>query len=306
MILRTISEYRTFARCPLKRHFAYTLKLRPKKKNPKFAAGDSWHAAVAEFMKTGSEQAGLDAFDAVVNALPSEAWADEDVKDQLTRARALARAYADVYGRVGEGPTKYDVLATEKEFVIPFPVFENGTIRKSETIQLGGKIDQILRERDTGIIFLVERKTSDGSNDPESPLLSIDSQVSMYTYAAWFLFHTPTLQPMPVLYDVAHKPKHKRKESEPTHEFENRLYKIILDEPDKYFQQSVIIRSQNDILRFLQELNQIEAAIELGLTYRVDNFTCNWSCPYQIPCVEPTQEIFDSLYEIKKTPHDEL
>lgn len=93
-------------------------------------------------------------------------------------------------------------LATEQSFRLP--LVNPATSRKSQTFELAGKIDGIVRLED-GRVAVLEHKLFSESLDDDSDLwsrLRIDQQLSMYVYAARQLgYEVDTC-----LYDVIRKP----------------------------------------------------------------------------------------------------
>jgi hypothetical protein len=122
------------------------------------------------------------------------AAADEvDVNDtDRARLRVLAAAYDARWGACD-----WEVMAVEVEFRYWLG-----------DIQIGGKIDALIRERSTGNVFVVEHKTSTADTSPGAPYwdrLAIDTQISIYVDGAAFGLD---YEISGCVYDVIKRPQH--------------------------------------------------------------------------------------------------
>lgn len=114
--------------------------------------------------------------------------------DPYERARCRA-VIAGYWARWGSEP--WEVLAVEQEFR-----FLLGDV------EIGGKIDALIRDTRTGEVFVLEHKFSALDTSPGSAYwerLTIDTQVSIYTDGAAMLGHGEIAG---VIYDVIAKPQH--------------------------------------------------------------------------------------------------
>lgn len=102
-----------------------------------------------------------------------------------------------------EDSTKYELLGCEVEFRCPLVNPETG--RRSETWELGGKLDKLVRERATGDVWVVEHKSTSEDVSPGAAYwskLRMDTQVSIYFIGAKTLGHDVR----GVIYDAGLKP----------------------------------------------------------------------------------------------------
>lgn len=116
---------------------------------------------------------------------------DIDEIDRI-RLRVLVAAYDARWGA-----EDWEVLGVEIEFRYWLG-----------DIEIGGKIDALIRERATGKVFVVEHKTSTQDTSPGSPYwdkLSRDTQVSVYTDGAQFGLDYEIAG---CIYDVLKRPQH--------------------------------------------------------------------------------------------------
>ena len=121
----------------------------------------------------------------------------------LAKARALFLGWATAFNPTLE---QYDVLEVESEFT--FPLLNPETESASRTFVEAGKIDGVLRHKITGVVKVLEHKTTADSIDPESNYwgrLTMDTQISKYLLS----LRNRGLDANTVVYDVVKKPAYK-------------------------------------------------------------------------------------------------
>ena len=117
---------------------------------------------------------------------------------ELARAEEMLRGYS---ARWFEEPLDWLSVEVEAEG----PLTNPETSAASRTFALGGKLDAIARDRRTGRVLVVERKTSAediGAGSPYWRRLTLNAQISAYMVLARELGHDPA----GILYDVLGKP----------------------------------------------------------------------------------------------------
>ena len=116
------------------------------------------------------------------------------------KAHGLFAAWVHAFRPVLES---HDVLEVESEFT--FPLLNPETHGTSQTFLEAGKIDGVLRCRRTGVVKVLEHKTTSDSIDSDSnywPRLVMDSQASKYILA----LNQRNEWVSTALYDVVRKP----------------------------------------------------------------------------------------------------
>lgn len=151
---------------------------------------------VARFGTVGHDaiEAGLRWYAAAPEKRMHHALAACDALTGYDRAR-LRAAIIGYWARWGD--EDWEVLAVEVEFRYWLG-----------DVEVGGKIDAIVRRRSTGEVFVVEHKFTSMDSSPGSAYwerLTIDTQVSIYTDGAAALGYDVA----GVIYDVIDKPGHK-------------------------------------------------------------------------------------------------
>jgi len=145
----------------------------------------------------------------------------------------------------------YDILAVEKEFVFPLQNPETGA--PSLSFVEAGKIDGILRHKVTGVVCVLEHKTT---GEDYWTRLQMDTQISKYLLAARHLDYADASH---VVYDVLKKPGQKQlranKENPetPAEYYERVLNETLLADPAAYFVQREIPRSGDDLLEYMND-----------------------------------------------------
>lgn len=183
--------------------------------------------------------------------------------DALDRVKALV-LLAGYHARWIDEPL--DAIAVEHEFTVP--LINPATGAASRTWTAGGKIDAIVRHRDSGRVYVVEHKTSSETLDPGSDYwrrLLLDSQVSTYMMAVRALGY----EPAGTIYDVIAKPAQRpllatpedkrryrkgdgaldarqRDRDETLDEYRDRITEAVSAEPERYFRRAEIVRLEED------------------------------------------------------------
>lgn len=182
--LYTSSRLKVFRECNRKHLYRYVLRISTPS-NAAMEFGTSAHRALEAWFSAWRDGADrLSAALAVIDNL-------DTFEIDKARLRALVAAY-DI--RWGAEP--WDVIAVEVEFRYFLG-----------DIEIGGKIDAIVRDHRDGRVYVVEHKTSSADASPGSPYwdrLAIDTQVSIYIDGATILGH----EIAGCVYDVLKRPQH--------------------------------------------------------------------------------------------------
>jgi len=179
----------------------------------------------------------------------------------LAKAEAMLRGYD---ARWNDEPL--EVLAVEAEFRAP--LINPDTTAASRTWRLGGKIDAIVRDRNTGAVSIVEHKTTVADAGPGSDYikrLRLDGQVSIYFDGALALGHSV----IGCIYDVLVKPAQRpllatppenrkytkdgrlyanqRDTDETPEEYFGRVVDAIAEDPNRFYLRAEVVRLNGDI-----------------------------------------------------------
>src|SRR5690349_14101625 len=190
--LYTSSRLRVWRQCNRAHLYRYVLRIQTPS-TPAMEFGTNAHRALEAWYRAW--QAGEDRLAAALACIDE---LDIDEIDRV-RLRVLVAAYDARWGA-----EDWEVLGVE----IEFRYFLGD-------IEIGGKIDAIIRERATGKVYVVEHKTSSADTSPGSPYwdrLAIDTQVSIYTDGALFGLDYEIAG---CVYDVLKRPQHELKLATP-------------------------------------------------------------------------------------------
>lgn len=121
----------------------------------------------------------------------------------LAKARGLFMGWVESFIPVLKA---HDVLEVESEFT--FPLLNPETEAQSRSFVEAGKIDGVLRHKTTGVLKVLEHKTTSDSIDADSTYwgrLAMDTQISKYILS----LRSRGIDANTVVYDVVRKPAYK-------------------------------------------------------------------------------------------------
>jgi hypothetical protein len=304
----THSRLRTYRECARLHDLKYRQMFRPVKEGDALRFGTLMHLGLAAW------------------------WRGEDVilksddEFELVKARELMLGYDHAY-RIARERT-YDVLSVEEKF--DMPLINPETMLPSRTWRLGGKLDTMLRVKETGRVVVLEHKTtSDALDDVDYwSRLAMDMQISIYTLGAESLGYEVD----DLLYDVIHKPgirplkrtenpKYKangelyanqRAADETPEEYGERLRADIAENVGKYYKQLAIPRMNSQIEDAMFDMWQSGQEIRAGaLAHRAPRnpeACLRYSrCPFWDVCTSGLKpEEHPELFRVAETMHEEL
>lgn len=288
----TNSRMSVMKACLRKHYFAYELGIRKDRKSSALHLGGAFH--VGQEARAG----GASSDDAISCALESyaqiPAWANpREWACEAQTVAALLRGYFQFWAL-----DEWKVIAAEQIFDLS--IINPETKAAARIFRLGGKLDKIVELPD-GRLALVEYKTASNPNEDYWNKLKIDSQISLYMYAARRLgFNVQT-----VIYDVTSKPglkplratpeenrKYKkdgtlyanlRDRDETPEEYGGRVAADVAAYPSLYFMRREIPRLESDLEEFEWELWQTQQLMRdcqrHGRWYRNSG-----ACLHPFPC----------------------
>lgn len=186
--LYTNSRLRIWHECQRKEHYRYTLGIQTPQ-TPPMAFGTYGHGGLERWYRAwmlGADDLRLSAALAYIDDLT-----DIDDIDRI-RLRVLTAAYDARWGA-----EDWEILEVEREFRYFLG-----------DIEIGGKIDALIRDRKDGRVYVLEHKISAQDTSPGSPYwdkLSRDRQVSIYIDGAAFGLDYEIAG---CIYDVLKRPQH--------------------------------------------------------------------------------------------------
>jgi hypothetical protein len=296
---RSYSQFSTFGMCP--RKWQLSKKFEPKIIAAPLAEGDIFHLAVGKMYAQNDPNAGKAVFDFARNDYLqrlSTAKASQEQIDRLTVKFAALEAMITCYAKsiFSMDMTRFEVLETEKEF----------RVKAGPGLVLGGFIDGIWRDKQSGVRFIVEHKYK-SAHEPE--LMPLDLQVSLYTLAL-----LEEYGPLPTLYNVALKPANRQGKNETTAEFVTRLTASIDEEmqafrwtpgdfKEKRFVRQTYSRGRAELTAALSQIRTqhkaMTAVARTGEAWRNVGDHCLWMCPFKNICIEEDALVIDRFFDRK-------
>jgi hypothetical protein len=256
--LLTSSRLKTARACQRLHYYEYQLGFRPARDAEALRFGTLIHLGLEAWWRGTDDRLG-DALQ-VLELHPSDPF-------DIARARAMLIGYDARWG--GE---QLEALAVEVQFQAPLTNPDSG--RNSQTWNLGGKLDAIVRTAD-GRTLILEHKTSSEDLRPGSDYwkrLRLDGQVSVYYAGAAALGHDvqgclydvlskPTLKPLKKTAEPKFKKDgtpyaNQRLEDETPAEFEARILEDIASDPTGYFGRAEVVRLEDEVAEALQDIWQ--------------------------------------------------
>jgi hypothetical protein len=253
-----------------------------------------------------------------VPQLPPDA--SDDDRYERARLRAMLLGYLIRWQK--EDAEKYELLGCEVEFRCP--LINPATGRKSDTWDLGGKLDKLVRERATGDVWVVEHKTSGEDISPGSSYwarLRMDTQVSIYHVGGNAVLREigSGASVAGVLYDVLGKPKlrpleanTRRERAESPEEYEARCVAAIAESPDRYYRRAPVIRLEGELddalIDIWQQSKQMREAELKNRAPRNPEACSRWGrmCEFFPVCSGETTLQDETLYRLSSHVHPEL
>lgn len=318
--LLTNSRLRTYRECPRKHRLMYEELWRPVREDDTLAYGTLGHLGLEAWWKAEADP--LAAALAAVEGRARDPYQQASIEEVL-------RGYD---ARWGADRERYDVLHVEREFLAP--LVNPDTWAESRTWVLGGKVDAIVRERETGRVLVVEHKfTSEDISDGSKPYwakLAMDGQVSHYYIGAEAL----GAQVEGCVYDVVSKPGQRplratpiesrqytkdgrlyskqRENDETPDEYRARVRAAIEADLQGFFQRKDVPRLESDLRDYLGDAwayaTQIREARNAGRAPRNPEACHRYStCPFWDVCANGAKpEEHPETYQRVESAHPEL
>jgi hypothetical protein len=323
----TNSAMACYRRCPREYAFRYVLRRRPRRVSEALRFGTFFHLGLNAWWQVDGPPAlkltaGIEAMRGRAEERPEDAEPFD-----LVKAEELLVGYT---ARWGDEP--YDAIGVEVEFRAPLVNPKTG--RRSSTYTLGGKLDVIVRRRDTARLFQVEHKTTSQDiglgADYWRRISALDSQVSTYLAGA----RAAGFELESCIYDVVRKvslrphtatPPEKRRYTkageldarqreidETPDEFRERVRAHIAENPERYFARGPVVRLERDATEHAADTWQTAAQIresENGGRFPRNPGACerfHRLCDYFDVCSGNGDIHDDDRFRTAEAPHEEL
>lgn len=186
-----ISDVRTYKSCRRRWNWSSPLRghLEPRTTPIFFMVGKAVHYALASYYETGEHPA--DVFKAYMDkaALTEKLWDDELKKfnESVVLGVGMLENYRRWISSVEAPDERWEMVATEMPYG-PMPIITPWG-EPSENVLLAGRFDGIIRDKETGELWLREFKTS--GREPNPQWLELDDQATIYCWAVQQIMGEP-------------------------------------------------------------------------------------------------------------------
>ena len=330
----TFSALRDFRNCRRRYYNRFVREIVPAGRDSNLYLGDTFHRSLEAWFALDRDGVARDsAAIARIHALIDASYPNRDGDPQQKRLWHLARAMFDGYRR--RYPTEdFEVVDVEREF--DARIINPATGYPSRSYCMRGKVDLLVRMRETGELFIVEHKSAAQIDGAYIERLPLDFQVAIYSH---FLSRDLGVPIAGVIYDVVGKAKLKQREGETQEEYERRHAELVAksktgrssakrhmpesDEEyaarlaDKYddpamFHREALYLSQDDVRDLVTEVwdltQQLNTARREDAYYRNTDFCFRYNrpCAYFPLCRSgDNPNVLENLY-VDKPAHSEL
>lgn len=323
--MRTItqSELRCFRQCPRKHRYRYGLRIRPATSSHALRFGTLVHRGLESWCR--ATRMGITGEERLATALDAMQPNEEVDELDCIKASIMLAGYEARWG--GED---IEILGEEVQFRMP--LVNPLTGRESQTFELAGKLDAIVRMG--GALRVLEHKTSGadiGLGSLYWEALTLDGQVSIYLDG---LAHIAGERPEGCLYDVLGKPKlsplqatpieqrkytkkgelyaAQRAEDETLDEYAERLKADVFARSERYFQRGIVVRIGDELEEARYDTwvtaRLIREAEVTGRFARNPDACVSYGtkCEYLPLCTHQASQDDDTLYRVAESEHEEL
>ena len=295
----TFSRISTRARCPMREHLHYVLRLRPRQTQWALDVGSAFHSGMEAWNRGASEDEAVAAALARLDELkariedPAEL---EKLPVKMIQTEVMVRAALRTF-------PKYEPVAVEHEFNVA--IRNPTTGHASRTFRLAGKIDEIVRTPD-GRLWLVEYKTTGQTLEQFRMRYGLDNQISYYVLAAREALGLPVEGS---LIRVVVKSRTELRRGETLDEYRERLEAMYTQESGRLLAEDPVVRDEAQLELTRRELwAEVQSRLfekRLGVIRRNPQACSDFGgCPYRAACLQ--LENWEDMYYVADTQHDEL
>ncbi len=325
----TYSAMSSFLNCNRQYYNRDIRMLVTKDRDPVLDFGSVWHGALERWYTSGDQVAKIRGILKYIDDSFPNRERDPQQKRDWFMLHAMFEEYLERYPEEA-----FDVIAAETKFVLPIINPSSGRI--SRTFLLSGKVDGLIRMKDSGELYVMEHKTAAKVDESYLEKLPLDFQINLYSYALSRHLNQPITG---VLYNVVQKTTIRQNPGESEDDFEKRRAVLIaksktgtttakrqLPESDdefrdrmrsKYHEPEMFIREQLLISR--ADLNRTEDYVwkitqkilaEMKAGDWLGNGGCCFKygkpCQYWALCRSGDNDLVrENCYDVKQ-PHEEL
>lgn len=290
MKILTSSSLSKYRECPRRYYYEFDMRRVPASDTKPLAFGKCWHRAMEAWWLGGIKNA--------VETLKAGA-ANIEPEDSAKLCALLAH-----YNPAAR--ERFDVVGTEVPFETAISNPDGG--RSFYSYRLAGKVDVLMREKETGDTWILDHKTTSREIcgfGTYWQALQVDGQMNNYCLA---------FSARGFVYDVVRKPTIRlcAKDNGDATAYQARCAAAIAEEPDAWYQWRECVKTNDDMAEAGRDLWQQVQMFRANDTAGRFPRNCNscvgryGSCPYLGVCTGRAVISDDALFRTKQDSHEEL
>lgn len=283
----SFSQISCFNRCKQEYRYKYVDNIRMKKTSEALTFGKLFHLGLEVLYKTNSINEAIQVvYDSIENV-----ESDDDSWLKVCLEAMLSGYYEHFYSN---DMGKYKVIELEKSYEEKIRL-----VRKTARGYRFKFISDAVFEDEEHNLWLVEYKTTSRIGEAYYDRLKIDHQITGNLSYLQDIYGKPFSG---VIYRIMKKPTIRQKQTESELQFLERLSSVFREDPENYFIELKITRTQEEIAEFKQHLwnalQDIRSTIKHNRFYKNTTACAINSCTYLPLCSK--KEGYRELYEKKQ------
>ena len=295
----SISQIREFLSCEQRYDYRYNQLLSPRIYQRALEFGSIGHKFLEEHykaLKAGTQLSIVETLEKIkIDRIAEEmdAFTLQKFETDLFMAYGMFQAYTNYYKADTE---KWDILLAEDMLSLP---------EKINGLNFRGKPDLIVRERNSGFVWVIDHKFMSAVTEGLIKKLPMDHQVHAYIQMTRHWLNETNRKDWPirgVIYNVVKKSQKRLKVKQTLPEFQKELHDTYLETPDEFFLRQHVIVTEHHVRHFDTFMKQVTSDMarrQDDKQYKRNIYACDnyGECPFLDLCL--TGEVSMHLY--KKT-----
>lgn len=300
----SISQIREFLTCEQRYKYKYIDYLVPRIYMRALEFGSIGHKFLEEHYKAVQENRTLNIIETLDKIKEDRGYTDFDAftlqkfETDLYMALGMFEAYTEYYAKDKD---KWDILLAESMLSLP---------EKISTRTFLGKPDLIVREKETGLVWVIDHKFLSQVSEGLIKKLPMDHQVHAYIQMTrhWLdtLGHSDW-QIRGVIYNVIKKSQRRLKKDQTLAQYQKELHDCYVEEPDQFFTRQHVIVTDHHTRHFNTFMQQVVKDMETRENdgqYKRNIYACDnyGECPYLDLCLsgEMSKHLYKSTARVEQ------
>lgn len=292
----SITQIREFLTCEQRYDYRYNQLLSPRIYQRALEFGSIGHKFLEEHyvaLKEGRSLSIVETLEKIKQdriAQEMDAFTLQKFETDLFMAYGMFQAYTTYYKSDTE---KWEILLAEDMLSLP---------EKINGLTFRGKPDLIVREKNSGFIWVIDHKFMAQVSEGLIKKLPMDHQVHAYIQMTrhWLKEKGHDWPIRGVIYNVVKKSQRRLKAKQTLPEFQKELHDCYLETPDDYFLRQHVIVTDHHIRYFNTFMNQVTgdmARRQEDKQYKRNIYACDsyGECPFLDLCLNG--EVSEHLYK---------